>query len=221
MGQNKALLIRVGAFAVVAMVAIYFGYRIIEEGKELPVYSPSELSPELVDSSKRDIDSGHRIEEFRLIDQHGDTITRADMEGRITVVNFFFTSCQGICPNMNGNLEKVVSTYEGNEKVQFFSHSVDPSYDSVEVLKDYAKRFDHTDDKWHFLTGEKEAIYRLARGSYFAVKPRSEAEDAESDFIHTENVVLVDEKGRLRGFYDGTSQESMDELVSDIEVLLR
>lgn len=220
MGQKKALAIRIGILLLIALIGIYIGSTIIEERKELPVYSPSDLRPELVDSSKQDVDKGHSVGDFSLLDQHGDTITREDLKGKVTVVNFFFTSCQGICPNMNGNIERVADAYSGNEKVQFLSHSVDPSYDTVEVLNKYAERFDHTEEQWHFLTGEKGEIYDLARRSYFAVKERSEAEDAESDFIHTENVILVDGKGRLRGFYDGTSDKGMEKLKEDIEVLL-
>lgn len=220
MGRNKALAIRVGIFAVIALVAIYIGSTIIEEGKDLPVYAPSDLRPELVDSSKQDLKKGHRVGDFRLLDQHGDTITRKDLEGKVTVVNFFFTSCQGICPDMNSNIQRVVNSYADNDQVQFFSHSVDPSYDTVEVLEEYAERFDHTEESWHFLTGDKSEIYDLARRSYFAVKPKTEGEDIESDFIHTENVILIDGKGRLRGYYNGTSKEDMEKLKADIEVLL-
>lgn len=218
MRESRGLLTVIGVFVLIAAVAIFVGYQVIKSGKELPVYSPADLNPELVDSTMQDVQSGHRIGEFQLLDQDGDTITQEDLEGKATVVNFFFTSCQGICPEMNSNIDEVASAYEGDEQVQFFSHSVDPSYDTVEVLEEYARDFKHTGDQWHFLTGSKKEIYRLARKSYFAV--RSEGEGGESDFIHTENVILVDGKGRLRGFYDGTSSDSMEKLKEDIEILL-
>ncbi len=219
MSRNRALLIRILIFGAIAFGAIYIGSQIIREGKELPVYSPSELNPELVDSSMQDVQSGHRIDDFMLLDQHGDTITRSDMEGKVNVINFFFTSCQGICPKMNSNLNEVAGAFKGNGKVNFFSHTVDPSYDTVGVLKEYAQKYEHTGEQWHFLTGSKETIYDLARGSYFAV--RTKGSGGKSDFIHTENVILVDGKGRLRGFYDGTSDRSMEKLKKDIRILLR
>ncbi|MFB6257701.1 MAG: SCO family protein [Flavobacteriales bacterium] len=220
MGQNKALLIRVAIFGGIALIAIYIGYRIMLPD-ELGVMSPSEINEELVDSTMQDIDSGHRIKDFHLVDQHGDTISREDLKGKVTVVNFFFTTCQGICPKMNSNIETVAQAFQEEPKVQFLSHTVDPSYDSVEVLKKYAERFDHTRGQWHFLTGSKKAIYGLARRSYFAVKSRSESKSVESDFIHTENVILVGPELRLRKFYSGTSEKKMDRLRKDIRILLR
>lgn len=216
------MLIRVSVFIAIVLVAIYIGYRVILQGKEVGVVSPADITNEaLVDSTMREIQSGHTVSQFRLVDQHGDTITREDLEGKITVVNFFFTSCQGICPEMNGKISQVVEDFEGQEKVQFFSHTVDPSYDTVEVLRNYAERFPATEEQWHFLTGSKDEIYRLARRSYFAVKSRSEAKGEKSDFIHTENVILVGPELRLRGFYTGTSDKSMEELKEDIRILLR
>ena len=218
MSRNRALLIRVLIFGTIAFLAIYIGSVIIQEGKQLPVYSPSDLTPELVDSSMHDVSSGHQIDDFHLLDQYGDTVTRSHLEGKVTVVNFFFTSCQGICPKMNSNINEVAGAFKGNDKVQFFSHTVDPSYDTVEVLNEYAKQYTHTGEQWHFLTGSKKEIYDLARRSYFAV--RTQGEGGKSDFIHTENVLLVDGKGRLRGFYDGTSDQAMEKLQKEIRILL-
>jgi protein SCO1/2 len=216
------MIIRVSAFAAIALAAIYIGYRVILEGKEVGVISPADITNEtLVDSTMRDIRSGHTVKDFQLLDQHGDTIRREDLKGKITVVNFFFTTCQGICPEMNGNISGVVKAFEGHDKVQFFSHTVDPSYDTVEVLKEYAKGFENTEEQWHFLTGSKPEIYDLARRSYFAVQSREKAEGEESDFIHTENVILVGPELRLRQFYNGTSQKDMEKLKKDIRILLR
>lgn len=218
MNTTRALLIRIGVFFLIVIAAIIIAYQVMQDGRDLPVLSPNQINEELVDSTMQDVQSGHRIADFELLDQHGDTITHKDLEGKVTVVNFFFTSCQGICPEMNGNIEEVAGSFEGNEKVQFFSHTVDPSYDTVDVLAEYAEGFEHTGKQWHFLTGPKKAIYKLARRSYFAV--RSEGEGDESDFIHTENVILVDGKGRLRGYYDGTLPEDMERLEEGIRILL-
>ncbi len=218
MPQGKALAIRIGLFAIVAFVAIWFGYQTIKEGRELPVYSPSELNPELVDSTMQDVSSGHTIKEFSFVNQEGDTLTRDYLKDKVTVVNFFFTTCQGICPEMNSHVHEVVEEYEDNDRVQFLSHTVDPSYDSVPVLNQYAQQFGADPSKWSFVTGSKQEIYRMARQSYFAVK--SEGDGGKSDFIHTENLILVDPQGRLRGFYDGTSDEDVGRLMEDVEVLL-
>ncbi len=217
--MNRPLLLRVGLFAAIALVAVYIGYRVILQGKELPVYSPSELNEELVDSTLQDRSHGHRIGDFAFVDQTGDTVTRDILNDHIAVVNFFFTTCRNICPRMNGLLQEVVQEYQGEDRVIFLSHTVDPEYDTVEVLQDYAEERDADPKHWKFLTGRKKEIYEMARRSYFVAK--TEGEGGKSDFIHTENIVLVDQKGRLRGFYDGTSEKDMERLSRDIEILLR
>ena len=133
----------------------------------------------------------------------GDTVTKGDVEGQILVVDFFFTRCATICPVMTGNLKMLHDALP--DGVRILSHSVTPFADSVSVLNAYAEKHAAEASKWWFLTGEKTEVYRLARKSYFSCL--DEGDGGYQDFVHTENVVLVDAEGRLRGFYDGTLKE--------------
>ena len=147
----------------------------------------------------------------------GDTIHLSDVEGQILIVDFFFTRCATICPLMTSNLKLVHDRLP--EGVRILSHSVTPQADSVSVLSAYADKYTASPSKWWFLTGEKDEVYRLARRSYFACL--DEGDGGYQDFVHTENVVLVDPEGRLRGFYDGTLEKEISQLYRDLEVLLK
>jgi protein SCO1/2 len=184
----------------------------------LKIYKPSDLNPELVDDDLKN-NTPHRIADFKLINQLGDTITFKNLEGKIYVADFFFTTCPTICPKMSDQMYRVYQKYKDNPDVLILSHTVMPEVDSVPVLKAYAEKYGADANKWIFLTGPKEEIYRLARKSYFAVI--SEGDGGLSDFIHTENFILVDKQKRIRGFYDGTSKEDVDRLIKEISYLLK
>ena len=185
--------------------------------KDLPIYQPSQLNPALVDVSlMREED--HRVSDFILVNQLGDTVTRSDVEGQILVVDFFFTRCATICPLMTKNLRRIHDRLDPDLPVQLLSHSVTPFADSVSVLRAYADKQEANPALWWFLTGPKSEIYSLARKSYFSCL--DEGDGGFQDFVHTENVVLVDSEGRLRGFYDGTDSKAMSQLFSDLEFLL-
>lgn len=185
--------------------------------KDLPIYQPSQLNPALVDVSlMREED--HRVSDFILVNQLGDTVTRSDVEGQILVVDFFFTRCATICPLMTKNLRRIHDRLDPDLPVQLLSHSVTPVADSVSVLRAYADKQEANPALWWFLTGPKSEIYSLARKSYFSCL--DEGDGGFQDFVHTENVVLVDSEGRLRGFYDGTDSKAMSQLFSDLEFLL-
>ena len=183
----------------------------------LPIYQPSQLNPALVDPSAMR-EENHRILDFNLVNHLGDTVTLADVQGQILVVDFFFTRCATICPLMTKNLQRIHDRLGSDAPVQLMSHSVTPVADSVSVLSAYADKHGADPDLWWFLTGEKSEIYTLARKSYFSCL--DEGDGGFQDFVHTENIVLVDGKGRLRGFYDGTDSKSMSQLFSDLEFLL-
>ena len=183
----------------------------------LPIYQPSQLNPALVDPSAMR-EENHRILDFNLVNHLGDTVTLADVQGQILVVDFFFTRCATICPLMTKNLQRIHDRLGPDAPVQLMSHSVTPVADSVSVLSAYADKHGADPDLWWFLTGEKSEIYTLARKSYFSCL--DEGDGGFQDFVHTENIVLVDEKGRLRGFYDGTDSKSMSQLFNDLQVLL-
>lgn len=193
-----------------------------DEKRKVPIYNPSDINPELVDESMQGIGTGHSIRYFNLTDQSGRKITGKELDGKIYVVDFFFTTCGGICPKMTKQMKRIQDKFEENENVMLVSHSVTPDRDTVEVMKRYAERHGANPKKWLFLTGEKKEIYDLARKAYFVARPASpEIEDGSgADFIHTENFVLIDGKKRIRGFYSGIRAGSVDSLMADIEILL-
>ncbi len=212
--KNKLAILIPAALLIVGIAIAYF---MIKEGRSLPVYSPAQINPELVDKSKQDVKSNHKITEFELIDQDQNPFTLADLDGYYYVADFFFTTCPTICPNMSTQLQRVQKAFLADEDFLILSHTVQPEIDSAKVLKEYAERYDAIEDKWIFLTGNKKTIYDLARKSYFAAV--TEGDGGVNDFIHTENFVLIDKEKRIRGFYDGTSENSVDQLITDIEIL--
>lgn len=208
------------SFVIIFCVAVGIGYSILsKDDRMLKVYQPSDINPRLVDPSLQKQNENHRVRDFMLINQLGDSITQKDLEGKIYVADFFFTRCPTICPVMSTNLEQVQEAYEDEDQLMILSHSVTPVADSVPVMYEYALLHNADHRKWWFLTGAKTEIYDLARKSYFSVL--DEGDGGMQDFIHTENFVLVDKEKRLRGYYDGTKQDEIDRLIEDIEVLLR
>ena len=194
----------------------YFMYFRPEE--DLPVYQPSDLNPALVDASAMR-EEDHRVLDFELINHLGDSVSLEDVAGDILVVDFFFTRCATICPLMTQNLKRVHDRLDVQMPVRILSHSVTPQADSVSVLNRYAEKHGANPALWWFLTGEKTEVYRLARQSYFSCL--DEGDGGFQDFVHTENIVLVDAKGRLRGFYDGTDEKAMSQLFNDLTFLLK
>jgi protein SCO1/2 len=160
----------------------------------------------------------HTIADFSFTNQNGKTVTQKDYEGKIYVADFFFTTCQSICPKMTTNMVDVQKAILNNPKVMLLSHTVTPEIDSVSVLKKYAIEKGVIDSKWNLVTGDKKDIYFIARKSYLAVKTGKPEE--LYDMVHTENFVLVDRKRRVRGFYDGTNPDEIKKLIDDIKWLL-
>ena len=158
----------------------------------------------------------HRIFDFTLINQLGDTVSLSDLSDQILIVDFFFTRCNTICPILTSNLSFIHDKLPPG--VRILSHSVTPRADSASVLLDYAHSYNANPSKWWFLTGDKSQIYNLARKSYFACL--DEGDGGYQDFVHTENVILVDADGRLRGFYDGTLETEISQLYLDLLSLL-
>ena len=206
-----------GTMALISMVAISLFYTALKPKKTLPIYNPAMVNPELVDSTVQHISKYHTIADFSFVNQNGKTITQKEYEGKIYVADFFFTSCGSICPKMTTNLAEIQKAIRYNPKVMLLSHSVLPDTDSVPVLKQYALKNGVIDSKWNLVTGDKKAIYMMARKSYLAVKLGKPEE--LYDMVHTENFVLVDTKRRVRGFYDGTKKEDVHRLIADIEFL--
>ena len=204
-------------FIVFSAIALVVFYQLLSVDKRLPIYSPSDVNPKLVDASVKHIQTNHKIADFSLTNQNGETITNKDYEGKIYIADFFFTRCQTICIAMAYNMSELQAHYKDDLDIMFLSHSVTPVMDSVPVLKTYADNKGVINGKWNVTTGTKKHIYELARKSYFAVL--DEGNGDENDFIHTEQFVLVDKDRRIRGYYDGTDKEDMKKIIADIVLL--
>ena len=206
-----------GVMAVISVITISLFYTALKPKKSLPIFNPSDVNPEMVDSTVQYKSKSHTIADFSFINQNGKTITQKDYEGKIYVADFFFTTCGSICPKMTANLAEVQKAIAKNPKVMLLSHTVMPDIDSVSVLKAYAIKNGVDDKKWNLVTGDKKDIYSMARKSYLAVKLGKP--DELYDMVHTENFVLVDAQKRVRGFYDGTNQDDIKRLIEDIDWL--
>lgn len=201
----------------IMLIGMAIAYVMLDKPVPLKIYSPKDLNPELVDEDQRDVYKNHRIRNFKLVNQDGEEIDNSFLKDKIYVADFFFTTCPTICPVMSNELERVQESFEDDLNVQIVSHTVQPEYDSPQVLKEYANLHMANPKQWTFLTGDKAEIYSLARKSYFAVT--TEGDGGINDFIHTENFILVDKQKRIRGFYDGTSEDDVDRLIKDIKIL--
>jgi protein SCO1/2 len=161
-----------------------------------------------------------RIAPFRFTNQYGQTFSSEDVKGKVYLANFFFTTCKGICPKMTNNIKKIYQHFEGNPNVLFLSHSVTPEIDSVAKLKEYADANGINTPQWELLTGKATEIYSLARKSYFVEEANGLSKDS-TEFLHTENIVLIDKDGHIRGLYNGTIALDAERAIEDINELLK
>lgn len=210
-------------FLSVGVSVTYF--MILPKEKALPVINPTDLETEMVDPDvlMERKGYGHTIQNFSFTNQNGEIITQKEVDGKVYVAEYFFTTCKSICPIMNSQMQRVQKVFSDKNDFRILSFTVDPDTDTVAQMKKYAERHGANSDQWHFLTGSKTDLYSLARKSFFVIKP-AEAEnlgDAGSDFIHTNNFVLVDRKSRIRGYYNGTSSSGVDSLIYDVTRLLK
>lgn len=203
---------------VLSAIILTLFYSALKPQKTLKIYSPADVNPELVDTTVQYVRRNHRIADFAFVNQNGDTITQKDYEGKIYVADFFFTTCPTICPIMTDNMVWLQEQIKDNPKVMLLSHSVTPDIDSVPVLKAYAQEKGVIDSKWNLVTGDKKDIYYIARKSYLAVKTANTSE--LYDMVHTENFILVDAEGRIRGFYNGTNLDKDVEGEKNVKQLL-
>lgn len=217
---------RVLFIGLLLLVVLPIGYYYLNPSRHdqpLPVINPVDVQEEMVDPEMLRIGKGHRVGAFRFENQNGQWISQKDMLGKVSVVEYFFTTCKSICPIMNTQMQRVQRKFANQPKVGLFSFTVDPETDTVAQMKRYAAAHRAKAGQWHFLTGAKSDLYRLARRSFFVLKP-AEAQnlgDAGSDFIHTNNFVLVDKQLRIRGYYDGTNPKEVDRLLLHMQQLLQ
>lgn len=185
----------------------------------LPYYNTPDFTPQFL-SNQQDIEAkiNHIIADFSFTNQNGENITQKNIEDKIHVANFIFTSCGSICPVMTKHMKLIDSVFHNNDDVIILSYSVTPWIDDVDRLKKYTDRNKINGNNWHFLTGSKADIYDLARKSYFAEEDLGFTKDS-TDFLHTEHVLLIDKSKRIRGIYNGTLQLEAEQLIKDIKAL--
>lgn len=206
---------------VLSVIILSLFYNALKPEKQLPIYTPAMVNPELVDSLVQHENNKmkHKIADFSFQNQNNKTITQKDYENTIYVADFFFTTCPTICPIMTDNMVWLQDKIKDMPNVKLLSFSVTPDIDTPEVLRKYADKKGVIDAKWNMVTGDKKDIYYLARQSFLAVKTETTGE--LYDMVHTENFILVDKNGRIRGFYDGTNldQDKGDDTKNMIQLL--
>lgn len=177
----------------------------------LPYFNKPDFTPEWKKGN-------HKIPNFSFVNQDGLTITNKTYKGKIYIADFFFTTCPGICPKLTKNMNNLQDTYANENDIMLLSHTVMPWVDNVEKLKMYQIENSINSNKWHLVTGDKDALYNIARNGYFADEDFTKTKD-EDEFIHTENFILVDKEGYIRGVYNGTLEIDLERLKRHIEIL--
>ena len=178
--------------------------------EKLPVYGEPAIKP-----GAKEIP--HVIQPFSLTQQDGNTFSTDKLENKIAVVDFFFTSCTSVCPKMTAQLKTVADAFNNDPEVMFVSFTVDPESDNPQRLTWYMKQFNIDNTHWHFLTGDKKEIYKLARESFFLTA--TDGDGGPGDFIHSDKLVLIDKEKRIRGYYTGTDDKATTQLIQDIKKL--
>ena len=202
---------------IVAAAVFVYAFFIYDKKKPiryLPIYGQKNYESK---NGKTDT-TYHTVGDFSFINQDGQTVTQKTLQNSVYVTDFFFTTCHTICPVMSTQMERVAEKYKGNPEVKFVSHTVDPDIDTVEQLKRYAIQHNADASQWMLVTGDKKALYDIARTSYLL--DASQGDGGPDDFIHTQNFALIDKDKRIRGYYDGTDTSDVSRLIKDIELLL-
>lgn len=208
--KNKLIL-----FVITITLLLWYQFTKVGEEFELPIFTPADLRPTLVHPSLIG-KTTHEIPDFSFTNQFGNVISNKDVQNKIYVANFFFTSCPSICIDLTNNLKIVQNAFDN--EIVILSHSVDPEIDTVERLMKYQEINEINGENWFLLRGNIDEIIKMAQFGYFAIA--SIDNHVENSLIHTENIVLVDKQQRIRGVYNGTSKLEMSYLIDDINRLL-
>ena len=204
---------------LISILLIYFtACTTVDKLSPLPYYNSPDFNPLFITANQAKKQITHRIKKINVFDQHAELITTNRLQGKIHIANFFFTRCAIICPPMMQNLKEVVSKFNSDSSIIFLSYSVTPWSDSVSILKKYAKENNFNFNNWHLCTGNTASIYTLARRYYFAEEALGYSKDSTS-FLHTEHVLLIDRKLRIRGIYNASLRLEMEQLAKDIYTL--
>jgi protein SCO1 len=223
--MKKIFLDRNALFVCCLVILGIFVYGIIKNMRSdapvrfLPFYGTTKYDT-IKKGSSITIDTNYfHVPDFHFRAQDSSEVSEKNFAGSIYVVEYFFTTCPGICPVMNRNLEKVYEEFKGNPEIKFASFTVDPTDDSVPVMRSYAAKHDANVKQWFFMTGDKKDLYDLARfGFLMNVEP---GDGGPADFIHTPQFVLVDKEGHIRGYYDGTQDREIEKMKAEINILLQ
>jgi len=183
-----------------------------QQEKKLPFLGPKEVG-------KQGDTLYHKIPDFKFLNQDSLWVSQKDMAGKIYVADFFFTTCPTICPTMKTQLLRIFDKFAEDDRVRILSHTIDPEYDGVRVLKDYAKKLNIKSPRWNLVTGKKSDIYRLGEKSYMVTA--QEDANEEGGFVHSGAFILVDQNRHVRGIYDGTKEEDVNHLIEDMTLLLK
>ncbi len=205
-----------------ALLLLIFGYLKSTRNKPLrllPYYGVQRIDTLLKSGMYTKDTVFHVVQDFSFINQNGKIVTQKDLDGCIYVCDFFFTTCQSICPIMSTQMETIAATFKNTKDVKIISHTVNPEYDSVPVLAEYARLHHANSNQWYFVTGNKKELYNIARTGYYL--NAEQGNGGPDDFIHTQNFALVDKEKHIRGFYDGTDTKDVMQLISDIKLLLK
>jgi protein SCO1/2 len=199
----KKKLLWIGGFFIVLMAAFYF---FLFAGTD---YYKAKL-PVL-----------NYVQNFSFTDQNGKQLTQKNVEGKVYVAEYFFTTCKGICPKMNANMKTVYDKFKNESDFAIMSHTCMPETDSVPLMKAYSQKMGADSSNWHFVTGSKDSLYKMARESYLLDNEKNNSLNIKDQFIHTQFFALVDKEGRLRGVYDGLKNDELEKLSKDIKDLLK
>jgi protein SCO1 len=201
-------------FKIFILASMVLSSCLSEKEKPLPIFGQRDVIAKEIDGKKVADTVYHTIANFQFINQDSALVTNETFDGKIYVADFFFTSCRTICPIMKTQMLRVYTAIQDMPDVLILSHTIDPEYDTVGLLHDFANRLGVKSDKWHFVTGNKDSIYTIAQTSYFATALEDKTEP--DGFIHSGAFLLIDKQGRIRGKYDGTVEEDVNRLIIDI-----
>lgn len=191
---------------------------LVNASTELPYYSNEAFTPRWLASTSPELSDFHQIPDFNFVDQNGESITQENLQGQIYVAGFFFSTCPGICPAVRSKLKSVQNAFIDDPNIKIVQHSIRPTNDTPAVLRAYAQENGIISDKWYLLTGDKDKIYSLAKSAYFASEDLGNIQNT-NDFLHTESLLLIDEKRHIRGIYNGLNAASVNDLITDIKTL--
>jgi len=161
------------------------------------------------------------VQPFSFVNQDGKTVTDRDVEGKVYVAEYFFTTCRGVCPRLNTNLRRIYDRFKNEKDFLILSHTCDPERDSVQQLKKYADSLGVNTSKWIFLTGRKDSLYTTARISYTIDDPVNNLKNIEDDFLHTQYWALVNRHGEVKKVYDGLKESEINAMIKEIKKTLK